>query len=411
MKKIRILLCTLVLLLCAGCGTAPDTGTNHAGAVVGSNAPQAEIRELPNAGPVAETPEGYYYANGNIVYFCPKGGSSLVPLCGKPNCQHNNKHCNAYLFLLDALDIYDGALYTMDSPLKSRPDEIYFSKRKLDGSDHSLVATLNTANYGIRGDMGFELKIYQGKAYVLMHENVEGASEQDEHLVVVNLEDGTSTELAESFLREHTLMDMQCFHGKMYGWASEDKDPNADVSKYALIEMDLSTGAITELPIHGRIASYVTETTVYYYDNDWLDYKTERPGFKEYDRETGTIREFETPAGVEGFDYVTYDLDYVYAWSEGDAEKAGKLYILSRDYQLVDQCELKRGEYIISMASDCIFLADPYAERDPVHDMVCSVLCLQKSQFGSHNLSAEKLEFVTPKAEWEDIKEDGSILE
>ena len=96
MKKNKLLLGLLLLLLLGvGCDRAPGDATNTGGSVGSSES--ATMMEQPFNffnGCMAETPEGYYYLRGTLVYYCPRGESGFVPLCGKPNCEHNDPNCN-----------------------------------------------------------------------------------------------------------------------------------------------------------------------------------------------------------------------------------------------------------------------------------------------------------------------------
>ena len=148
----------------------------------------------------------------------------------------------------------------------------------------------------------------------------------------------------------------------------------------------------------------MTDTTVYYYDVDQDDYKAEHPGFKEYDRATGSIREIGMPVDEKSVGYPLYDTDYIYLCTEGEDETGGTLYILSRDYQVVDQLSLGRNQGILSVASDCIFLKDPAAEKDPIYEQDCSMLCLKKSQIGSHDLKPDKVEVIFPNVDWVELQ-------
>ena len=71
---------------------------------------------------------------------------------------------------------------------------------------------------------------------------------------------------------------------------------------------------------------------------------------------------------------------------------------------MVDQLSLKNNECILSVTSDRIYLEDPDAEKDPVYGRDCSMLYLQKSQIGSHNLTPEKAEIIIPNVEWVDLQ-------
>ncbi len=90
---------------------------------------------------------------------------------------------------------------------------------------------------------------------------------------------------------------------------------------------------------------------------------------------------------VEDIVSADYDEDYIYAFGlPHDSDRS--LYILSRNYELVDQIELKQGQFVFAVTSDRIFLSDTRPDT-------CISWYLDKSQIGSHALTPCPVETVS----------------
>ena len=188
MKKAGLLLCVQVMLLLAACGKAPEAGKSSGEAAAENKTSEIVIEKQPlnYFGEFAETPDGYYYGLGPLLYYCPRGGSRFVPVCGKPNCKHNDRNCNAYLPVRKPVEAYDGAIYTGYDALDSNdctkyfPDGIGFAKRNLDGTEHAPVS-FDLTPY-VRDGLfpRYSWCCYQGKAYLMLRTSEELPIEQQE---------------------------------------------------------------------------------------------------------------------------------------------------------------------------------------------------------------------------------------
>ena len=411
MKKnkllLGLLLLLLLLLLGVGCDRAPGNATNTGGSV-GSSEPATMMEQPFNFlgiyGSMAETPEGYYYFRGTLVYYCPRGESGFVPLCGKPNCAHNDPNCNAFFQGAHFyLELYDGMLYTVGGG--AAEDALSFVRMKLDGTEHETVSA-DLKAYGLNAsDYSVSFYFHQGKAYVMYKADEPLLSEQKgDHLIVVDVKDGSSREIAADYFREHRMEGIEAIHnGSIFGDACAIQD-RFDSSKCKTIELEADSGKITELSLPSWGYRDLTDSTIYYFDWDFDGYKAERPGFKEYDRATGRIQEFGMPVEVENMGSLFYTANHIYLRALGDGEE-DTLYILSREYQVLDQISLRKTQEIISVTSDCIYLTDPDARRDDYWGDT-SILRLDKTQIGSHQMTPVKVEIKIPEKEWNPFPEE-----
>lgn len=404
MKQMIFLLCAMLVLSFAGCkeeAQIPDTSSAH-----NSQAPrvlqvapedQSPASMIPN---LVETPEGLYYemyhgiyeqlTNNkearNFLFFCPSGENAFYPLCSKPDCKHNDQNCNAYIGRgIPCFGYFDHALYSVNLPSNSNAIELM--KLNLDGTDHQIVATVDLSSFK---NPGYSFCFHHGKLLIYLDANPELSVEQQEnHLIVLNLSDYSQTEPFAEYLQTAGLpVFYWFFQDKLYGYGSRDKNPSA-MEDQLFLEMDAVSGEVDN-PLSGFVDGfYATDTTWYYFEANPSDYgraiEGVIPGFREYDLESGTIKDCGMP--VEDIQYALYDEEFIYARSFAPStfDKNETVYFLSRDYKLLDQIELKDGLYFGAATSDRILIAD--------HD-IGPVYYLDKSDIGSHALELKPIEYL-----------------
>lgn len=393
MKKICLLLAAILMLL-AACGTntdqteatAPASGGSEPSAPYALKVPPEDRNQAFAWETFVETPEAYYYGWDNVIFFCPRNDTTFRPLCGKPNCLHNDENCNAW-FDGFCLGYYDGALYTTANPIGFNSPMLAVIKIELDGTDHREVAQVD-----IREAMrlGYSCTFHHGKLFIEASTMVE--TDEDDHLIVLDLSDYSVTEPAADYLRTARLPWPDSYYkDKLYGYGSGSREP-LNLRNECLIELDTVTGEgrkLTDLP--GSV--YATDHTLYFFaidlDRDGKPIGEIEPGFRELDLESGEIRFVGNP--VEDIVCAYYDEDYIYAYGYADIERRDSdrsLYILSRNYELVDQFELKQGQFVFAVTSDRIFLSDTRPDTR-------ISWYLDKSQIGSHNLTPLPIETVS----------------
>lgn len=394
MKKICLLLAAILVLL-AACGTNTDQTEATAPASAGSepSAPYAlkvpsEDRNQAFCWPsFVETPEAYYYGWDHVIYFCPRGADTFYPLCGKPNCIHDDKNCNAW-FDGFCLGYYDGALYATNESSDAMGARLPIIRIELDGTNHEEVAQVDVSE--VMG-LGYTYRFHHGKLFIQSQSIFGfGATDKDDHLIVLDLSDYSVTEPAADYLCTAKLPDMVSFYkDKLYGIGTDSKEVLNGSNDY-LIELDAVTGEARKLPSLERSNSfYATDDTFCFFETNHTERSDELiagivPGFREMDLESGEVRFIGMP--VEDIVSARYDEDYIYAFGlphDGDSS----LYILSRNYELVDQFELKNSQFVFAVTSDRIFLSDTSPDT-------CISWYLDKSQIGSHALTPCPVETV-----------------
>lgn len=92
----------------------------------------------------AETPDTIYFLGDTNLYlkYVDKASGINGVFCGKPECRHQTKDCNAYLGLIvDALFVDSGRLYWISTEFDSRLKDFIYSMA-LDGTDRRQGAEL-----------------------------------------------------------------------------------------------------------------------------------------------------------------------------------------------------------------------------------------------------------------------------
>lgn len=381
MKKAFLLLCAVFALLLCSCDRTPGAVETESGkaaqsteASAAADAAGSDTVESTNAvnpepyvlkvapedrnqaffGDFVETPEGCYYGWEKLIYFCPRGGDAFRPLCGKPNCKHEDANCNAWYHGL-SLGYYDGSLYAVDTI--ARPHKIEVVKMNLDGTDHRVVTEVDVSEVE---NLPYTCTFHHGKLFVQSQSALRSEMvEEEDHLIAVDLSDYSQTELAQEFLKTSKLPIFFGFYKDLlFGYGSGDKVHGMLKEYQKLIEVDAVTGEARIFAPKRVRSIYVTDSTLYSFEPDLTAMGYEKgdvePGFVEYDLETGAVKECGMPP-LEGATWAVFDEDYICA---GTNQTNQTVFFLSRDYNLLGQIELKNGQNFIAMTSDRIYFSD-----------------------------------------------------
>ena len=184
---IVLLLSVLLLVSCSRPSSdvsEPTTGTSYSASSIpnlesGGNAPEPDNHEL--IVPIVEecrvsskrtgtkrqgvsvptngfecTDTGSYWMLDNWLLYSDHGSDTVIKLCGRPDCTHSGRDCNAYFRGCSNICYYDGYLYTFGD------DGLY--RINLDGSDRLLVFDLPAFKVGLHENYKgrFSTKIWNG---------------------------------------------------------------------------------------------------------------------------------------------------------------------------------------------------------------------------------------------------------
>ena len=168
MKRFLILALCFLMLLPLGCvrpeGNVTPDGTASPASDT-ETAPTASAEEdgycfdyrfttwgaimNPGANCIVETDDCIYYLSNGTLWFSDREYKDFMPLCAKPNCDHNNPECDAKLFFdedIHGIWVYGSYIYYIDTNLApgEEADITHPSlcRMRLDGSQHEEVMRL-----------------------------------------------------------------------------------------------------------------------------------------------------------------------------------------------------------------------------------------------------------------------------
>ena len=177
MKRFLMLALCFLMLLPLGCvrpeGNVTPSGTPRPmGNTATPTVPTAAVTEEPSGKSycfdrhfnatgisgwgtyVLETEDTVFYLCNNIMYFSDKEYKDFMPLCGRPDCKHNGRDCDAYIDAAGGFWIYGDHIWYASYNLEGRdPDSVRLKqpslwRMRLDGSQHKEVMDIEIPDLG-----------------------------------------------------------------------------------------------------------------------------------------------------------------------------------------------------------------------------------------------------------------------
>ena len=322
-----------------------------------------------------ETENAIYYWNHHKhrIYFSTDNGSHFFPLCDKANCSHSDKNCAAYG---NSLGYYQGFLYTFR--FDSIADIFQLVRISPDGTDQTVVRTIPFPGGG-----GFQCDFHYGRAFLYYSPSMDRPLEDMiDRLFMVDLNSGVLTEPLQELLKDGLSLNHFHFFCNIMTVSTSGSYTNSGHEQSRTLYIDLNTWEVREYmqQIEAYVA-YIDDSKLYFNNNrnKWFETSPEHnEGFFEVDLQTGEIvRRLKTDDVVNAI----YDEDYIYAMSYA-RDKDGQyrtLYIYTRDYELVDQKDLEKYEFLNYVSSERLFFSRDYDQGK----LYCY---MEKSDIGSGNM-------------------------
>lgn len=418
MMKIMIALVLIAMLLLAGCqangGQSVEVDATEPTAtydwMAGESPVMAQRMGLKRAGvnhaDFAIAPNGVYFmydtgratADGekiSFVLYSDYGSDTVIKLCGRADCDHNNPDCNSYVAGGNNIYYYDGYVYAVSG---SHGEGCSLIRMNMDGSNRVTIYDLNQ----FAQDLGYDFAqcdmIDSGECLFSVYEWAEVPAGPNEQAFTSSWVKAYRYALDGS-MEEPKLIEAeggQLYHCGDVFLTLMNGAQNGGYNGYdfSYWDWDMETDTITYLTDHPGIAGFYGKEAGYYFRDGAvirLNYET---------REEERIIE----TGLEGDYFAMYFPDcIVIASEEMGADADNQIYIYNWAYELVDTVKLPFN----GIPYDQSLVAET-AERLIFTDAIMSWLpkyYIEKSELGTGNVKIHsfKLPDLTSELEyWED---------
>jgi hypothetical protein len=326
-------------------------------------------------GDYIETENAIYYNDRfrNRIYFSVDNGSHFYPLCSKANCTHSDKNCTASGY---GVAYYKGSLYT--TRFDSEADLFRIVQISLDGTDQGVIQTIPFPGGG-----GFNCYYHNGKAFLFYRPSGNRPLEQlKDRFFVTDLSTGELTEPLEELLQDGLRIGEFRFYNNIMAAQTGGTYSDSRHEQIRELYIDLNTWETKEYMQQVEAFSWYLDNQKLYYlvnHNKFFECSPEQEeGFFEQDLQTEEIVQC---LKTDDLLNALYDEDYIYAMSYA-RDKDGQyrtLYIYTRDYELVDQKDLEKYEFLNYVSSERLFFSRDYDQGK----LYCY---MEKSDIGSGNM-------------------------
>ena len=336
-------------------------------------------------GDYIETENAIYYNDRfkNRIYFSVDNGSHFYPLCSKANCTHSDENCSASGY---GVGYFEGSLYTIR--FDSEADVFLVVRISLDGTDQNVIKKIPFPGGG-----AFPYTYHNGRAFLHYIPSLDSKplDELKERLFMVDLRTGEITEPLEDLLKDGTRIGTFRFYQNVMTAYTEGTFMENGPEQTRVLYIDMNTWEVREyMQQLSKSVWYIDDSKLYflsaknYYIENGIKHYVKKTnldeGFYEVDIQTGEIIQCLDLTGKDIFRAV-YDEDYIYATSiaKDKDDQYHTLYIYNRDYELVEQKELDKYEFLIFVSSDRLYFSREY-------DYSKIYRYMEKSDIGSGNM-------------------------
>ena len=333
----------------------------------------------------------------SFVLYSDYGSDTVIKLCGRADCDHNNPDCNSYVAGGNNIYYYDGYVYAVSG---SHGEGCSLIRMNMDGSNRITIYDLNQ----FAQDLGYDFAqcdmIDSGECLFSVYEWTEVPAGPNEQAFTSSWVKAYRYALDGS-MEEPKLIEAeggQLYHcGDVFltlmNGAQEGGYNGYDFSYW---DWDMETDTITYLTDHPGIAGFYGKEYGYYFRDGAvirLDYDT---------REEERIIE----TGLEGDYFAMYFPDCIVIGFDEMGASAGadkQIYIYNWAYELVDTIKLPVSgipfhQTLIAETADRLIFTNDFTYRVPKY-------YIEKSELGTGNAKvySYKLPDLTADFEyWED---------
>ena len=153
MKRFLLIVLCCFVLLPIGCTTANENGPHP------SEGPDEERSSfdyrygafgvLGSATYIIEADDTIFYLCGAVIYFSDKNYKDFLPLCARPNCNHKDMDCDAYIDSTAGIWLYDDHIYyAAEIDPNDEIKSASLRRMRLDGSRHEELLRFDPVDMG-----------------------------------------------------------------------------------------------------------------------------------------------------------------------------------------------------------------------------------------------------------------------
>lgn len=385
MKRTFLFILTVLLI----CGLFCACGNRSIAALQGLTDPRGSIpfKQSDYMSGFLETAFADYYVafppevheDVGFVQVQPKGINGFVPLCSKPNCAHNDRNCNASA-IHNSLGYCNDRLFLLAYTADQKSNYCLASMLP-DGTDRKEEVNIPHPAHsdGSKG-ASYIFVFHENKLLVLyMPDELLPLEEQIQRLYVIDLETNKITEPFQDYFTPMTNIGyaIQPVGSVIYADAYFRSDTGELENWW--IAMDMENAEVRKLFSFEALQDYSIENGVMYYIEPGV-------GIMEYDIASGETvnRGLPVPDGISL--RVDGELVYILTNEAEPGDHAGRdftLYILNRDYAVLDTLHLGVGVYPRYTDKDFFYFTD--------HTGATFAYRLDKSQIGTGKLELEPI--------------------
>ncbi len=251
----------------------------------------------------AETEDNIYFALdfGWPYLLCVDKATGICgPVCGKPECGHDDETCNAYLgWTVRCVGIYRDRLYWVATEYNGGYHE-FIGSAALDGSDHRREREIEDGLFPDHtGNQ--TMMMYEGAFYfaTIKYEIRDGVEKEYNYVCRIPLDPQEETEV---ILEEETPgsnnLPIQPYNGKLYIISDNHvgDDETGCTYDFKLRRWDIESGEMETLyaadgsSFYHTTEPWVTEDGVLFNSHEIVDSETSRTKIYKYEFETGEVR-------------------------------------------------------------------------------------------------------------------------
>ncbi|MGN0551434.1 MAG: hypothetical protein ACI4I4_06290 [Acutalibacteraceae bacterium] len=329
---------------------------------------------------MASTENGYYYFGGDwgdFLYYFDKESKQAVPLCNKPDCEHNQNYpdCNAYFDNIQyeryyGIFYYNSSLYLLGGDGEYNCTGLYLYKISSDGTKRECVRLLRDFGSEFRS-MKIEFMMHKGKGYFVY------SSDSKTELYSFDIEDKNSElvkiDEAEGAYPEFYRL-IGCEDGISYqyfGYKDKDmKNFSGGIKIYL-------PGNKPEMVVKDAVKPYtIANGNIYYETAD---------GLKMYSLKTKTVSDVETKNNANS---PNYDGNYFYLY-DVTLDNEYTIYIYDKDMKFIDSVKAPGSLYF---GDENYFFGCYDEDPDNLEEYTLITCYFDKSKIGKEELKWKRIE-------------------